>query len=329
MRIDVLWMSYVCNMVYASDVFWFGGSGVHSEFVKEESSGLEEVNIDSDGLDEEAYIQENSEEITEWVGEQVEHLVGSVRDEYGCITSANYIWCDVQKKCLLQSVGCVQVRTTMDMDIDGSVVGTSDLDDFLSGEFDEDGCSLSEGYVWCEKRNECIRFWELERWWGDECIVESTSFEGVSGSTSSSGDVSSSSTDDANELLGGEYDVDGCLSSDGYSWCEKRNECVRSWELEGEWDDECIVESSSHKDVFSWWRFLIGSMIVSMIVLLCLIMVRRKRLRLGNRVVLVQMISDNSCSVSNENNCVFQDIVGVKETKNKYTPRGFDFTNFV
>jgi len=46
----------VCNMVYASEEFWFGGSGVDSEFVKEESSGLVEVNLDSDDLDEEAYI---------------------------------------------------------------------------------------------------------------------------------------------------------------------------------------------------------------------------------------------------------------------------------
>jgi len=257
----------------------------------------------------------------------VEHLVGSARDEYGCITSANYIWCDVQKKCLLQSVECVQARTTIE--IDGSEVGKSDLDDLLGGEFDEDGCSLSAGYFWCEKRYECVRFWELERGWDDECIVESTSFEGVSGSTSSSDDVSSSSTDDANELLGGEYDFDGCLSSDGYSWCEKRNECVRSWELEGEWDAECRVESASHKDAFNWFRFFIGSMIVSMIVLLCLIMVRRKRLRLGRRAVLVQMISGNSCSLSSENSCVFQDTVGIKETKNKYTPRGCGFTNFV
>jgi len=326
MRIDLLWISYVCNMVYASEEFLFGGNGVDSESVNEESSVLEEVIFDSDGLDKEVYVQENSEEITEWVGQKVEHLVGSVRDEYGCITSANYIWCGVQKKCLLQFVECVQVNTSMDTD--GSEFGTSYKDDEL-GEFDEDGCSLSAGYVWCEKRNECVRFWELERGWDDECIVESITFEAVSGSTSSSDDVSNSSTDYANELLGGEYDVDGCLPSAGYSWCENRNECVRSWELEGKWDDECRVESSSHKEVFSWCRFLIGALIFSMIVLLCLIMVRRKRLRLGKRAVLVQMIADNSCFLSYENNCNFQDTVGVREKMYKDTPRGCDFTNFV
>eukprot|EP00495_Collosphaeridae_sp_1-RS-2012_P008895 TRINITY_DN890_c0_g2_i1.p1 TRINITY_DN890_c0_g2~~TRINITY_DN890_c0_g2_i1.p1 ORF type:complete len:135 (+),score=20.15 TRINITY_DN890_c0_g2_i1:243-647(+) len=53
---------------------------------------------------------------------------------------------------------------------------------------------------------------------------------------------------EGNVMLGGERDENGCLGSGGYAWCEKQNNCVRSWELEGEWEDECVVETSSSSD---------------------------------------------------------------------------------
>ena len=30
-------------------------------------------------------------------------------------------------------------------------------------------------------------------------------------------------------LIGGDRDEHGCLPSAGYTWCEKRQECVRVW----------------------------------------------------------------------------------------------------
>merc|ERR1719233_2709592 len=45
-------------------------------------------------------------------------------------------------------------------------------------------------------------------------------------------------------MLGGQRDENGCLGSAGYTWCEKQENCVRPWMLEGEWDDECTTSSS-------------------------------------------------------------------------------------
>ena len=41
-------------------------------------------------------------------------------------------------------------------------------------------------------------------------------------------------------LVGGDRDEHGCIGSAGYSWCEAKGECLRSWE--DEWDETCDVE---------------------------------------------------------------------------------------
>ena len=32
------------------------------------------------------------------------------------------------------------------------------------------------------------------------------------------------------DLLGGEQDENGCLGGAGYTWCEAKSKCVRTWE---------------------------------------------------------------------------------------------------
>ncbi|MFA5134873.1 MAG: hypothetical protein WC505_03750 [Patescibacteria group bacterium] len=34
----------------------------------------------------------------------------------------------------------------------------------------------------------------------------------------------------ANQLLGGDEDEHGCKASAGYSWCEEKQKCLRTWE---------------------------------------------------------------------------------------------------
>lgn len=32
-------------------------------------------------------------------------------------------------------------------------------------------------------------------------------------------------------IVGGDRDEQGCIGSAGYQWCEKKQQCVRAWEL--------------------------------------------------------------------------------------------------
>merc|ERR1719419_635488 len=95
----------------------------------------------------------------------------------------------------------------------------------LGGVRDENGCLGSAGYSWCEKQNNCVRSWELEGEWDDECVAEATPSSDSSQSTS---DSSGESNEEGSVMLGGARDEDGCLGSAGYEWCEKQNNCVRS-----------------------------------------------------------------------------------------------------
>ncbi|MCX6810014.1 MAG: hypothetical protein NTZ65_04715 [Candidatus Berkelbacteria bacterium] len=33
-----------------------------------------------------------------------------------------------------------------------------------------------------------------------------------------------------NQLIGGDRDSHGCIGSAGYSWCEQKSKCLRTWE---------------------------------------------------------------------------------------------------
>ncbi len=49
------------------------------------------------------------------------------------------------------------------------------------------------------------------------------------------------------KLIGGDRDEHGCIGSAGYSWCEAKGKCLRSWEEECEDEDE--AEDKNVEDV--------------------------------------------------------------------------------
>jgi hypothetical protein len=53
------------------------------------------------------------------------------------------------------------------------------------------------------------------------------------------------SDDKAKPLVGGDRDANGCISSAGYRWCAKLQQCVRPWELAAEQDFENNEEQFS------------------------------------------------------------------------------------
>jgi len=71
-------------------------------------------------------------------------ILGSDRDEHGCIGSAGYMWNETMQEC---------VRPWE--------VGNTDNQDLMVGnDTDEHGCISSAGYQWCDLEKRCVKIWE-------------------------------------------------------------------------------------------------------------------------------------------------------------------------
>lgn len=163
------------------------------------------------------------------------------------------------------------------------------------------------------------------------------------------------------ELVGGKKDDFGCIESAGYAWCEKLEGCVRSWELQGEWDEECHLkkpdavqseevadnsrmssseDGSGSKDEFSserassdnsgaanssdgedkkatvrawFYEFSTGVIFLFICVPICAFLIERKRRQeYRRRAVMVQMLADDC---HNTNALSYVETVAVKETE--------------
>lgn len=56
--------------------------------------------------------------------------------------------------------------------------------------------------------------------------------------------VDNNTTTPSNNLPGGDKDEHGCIGSAGYSWCEVKNKCLRTWE------EKCEVSATSEDGIF-------------------------------------------------------------------------------
>ncbi len=109
----------------------------------------------------------------------------------------------------------------------------------LGGDRDEHGCIPSAGYSWCEVKQKCLRTWE------EACEAQAPpigSFEDcvragypVMESYPRQCAVPEGGTfvediTEAPPVLDGDRDEHGCIPSAGYSWCEAKQKCLRTWE---------------------------------------------------------------------------------------------------
>jgi len=134
-----------------------------------------------------------------------EDLLGDVTDGFGCITTAGYTWCETLSKCLQAwEEPCDEEGNTVV--IDGTEIDTDLLDDILPTIV-----SPQDHIPDLADEDNLLG--------GDEDYMD----HGQEGG----------------KMLGGERDENGCLGSAGYTWCAKQATCVRSWELEGDFDVEC------------------------------------------------------------------------------------------
>jgi len=189
-------------------------------------------------------------------------------------------------------------------------------------ELDENGCLTSRGYEWCEWQNICLRPRDLEGDWEKVCVEET--FAAKSVETNGEGSV----------VLGEISDENGCLGSAGYTWCEKQNKCVRSWELEGEWEDECGAEitASSYEGTIKLWVFTcILVLAVSTTLLLYLIRKRRMRKRRARSasIILAGCQENYAGFNSGTHNVIYQQTVADQGDTKDAVPSHKEFTNLV
>jgi len=272
----------------------------------------------------EAPEEEYSTAVTDEGDETEEAIFGNVMDELSCLTTAGETWCEKLMKCLqLFEVACEDETTVT---VDGVEIDTSILD------------SILPAILGPEDHIPNMADEEGSLFGGDEDYM---------------------SHEDGSVMLGGERDENGCLGSAGYTWCEKQNNCVRSWELDGEWEDECITGTTSSSDssgespsesseddlekffynedgtIKPWvFKCFLGLAVTAAILLTCLIRVRRIRKRRRRRrrsagVMLAENRDDYARFNSDENNFVFQETVAVKAVAKDAVPSRKEFINLV
>lgn len=163
-------------------------------------------------------------------------LLGGDRDEYGCIPSAGYHWCETKAACLRsfdQPCGSFAMP-------------------LLGSDRDEHGCIPSAGYHWCEAKGKCLRPWEerceaaseCDACLADElsvscraCLMGASPLEFCALCTGQGlNDVGCKRCEASAKplapmvLVGGDKDKHGCIPSAGYRWCETKGACLQSWE---------------------------------------------------------------------------------------------------
>jgi len=299
-------------------------AGLYLSYASENWFGGDDHDLVDHG---EAAEWEHSTAVTDEGDETGETNFGNVMDEFGCLTDAGETWCEKLMKCLeLFEEACEEEST---LTIDDVEIDTSILD------------SILPAILGPEDHIPNMADEEESLFGGDEDYM---------------------SHGDGSIMLGGERDENGCLGSAGYTWCKKQNNCVRSWELEGEWEDECITGTTSTSDssgesslessvddlddlqklfynedgtIKPWvLQCFLGLAVTAAILLTCHIRLRRIRKRRRRRrrtagVMLAENRDDYARFNSDESNFVFQETVAVKAVAKDAVPSRKEFINLV
>jgi len=267
-------------LVYAQEEVIFGADSVDEYFAQHEllgGDGLDEevyaeeqeLIFGGDGVDETVYEESQNfigaDSGDQDVAEQSSGLMGGDGlDEQVYEESQNLIGADSLDEDVAQQSSGLLGGDGLDEKVYEEAQAADDDDDdeedtetLVEEVRDIYNCLKSEGYTWCETLVKCLSSVE-------ECTVEveveatididdvqvptvldnpeiadePTTFGGDE-------DYMEHGGSDVPANLGGEEDENGCLGSAGYSYCEKKDDCVRPWLLEGEWDDECTVTTTS------------------------------------------------------------------------------------
>jgi len=111
-----------------------------------------------------------------------------------------------------------------------SYLQSQEAKDAVGGDADEHGCIGSAGYSWSEEKQACVRPWEEQ----DQvaCTMEARLCPDGSavGRNGSNGCEFDPCPDAGTTIVGGDSDEHGCKASAGYSWCEEKGKCLRTWE---------------------------------------------------------------------------------------------------
>lgn len=110
----------------------------------------------------------------------------------------------------------------------------------VSGGVDSHGCRISEGFGWCETRQECLIMppdicppvpdEEINSFAG--CVEAGYPVMESLPRQCRTSDGTTFTEVEGQELVGGHRDEHGCLTPAGYSWSSDVGACIREWELD-------------------------------------------------------------------------------------------------
>jgi hypothetical protein len=141
--------------------------------------------------------------------QQPGQIVGGDKDIHGCIGSAGYSWCEAKQKCLrVWEENCTKECGTCPL-LSQPAPGWCAGGTIVSGEKNECGC---------QSPPKCVR----------ACTEEAKICP--DGSAVGRNGENNCEFDPCPGIVGNDSDEHGCKASAGYSWCDEKQKCIRSWE---------------------------------------------------------------------------------------------------
>jgi len=222
----------------------------------------------------------------------LDNLVGGDMDDFGCISSAGYTWCESQSKCLRS------------WENDCTSEDEDDSSETLGADEDQFGCIGSAGYTWCEKLKNCMRAWDLDGDWVEECEIENDDLVDNSPAVEDDNMKSESSFDGFVSINSSNSSSNSSSQDDGYWYYYDRKARVREWFVQF-----FSVAGPLFVCVTAWALYLKRK--------------RRKRQALRKRSAVVQMLNGKSIACDSRN-YVVKETIAVRNEKRKATGQNYE-----
>lgn len=144
--------------------------------------------------------------------------IGGEKDEHGCLIAAGYSWCEAKQKCLRPfEEECIKAEDTCNVNEDCIPKPECHPMSCINKKYESN-------YV---KPQICTMEYRQEAAYNPEdCVCANNKC------------INKNLNQTGQKLIGGDKDEHGCLIAAGYSWCETKQKCLRTWE------EECPAEET-------------------------------------------------------------------------------------
>jgi len=163
--------------------------------------------------------------------------IGGDKDEHGCMIAAGYSWCEDKQKCIRAwEEPCESAPVT---DFDSCVAAGNPVMESYPRQCNANGQTFTEpinleeqctinGGTWIDSAHECEGIGK------DACQEIGGHFNECASACRNDPTAEICTMQCVQvcqlDIVGGDSDEHGCKASAGYSWCEEKQKCLRTWE---------------------------------------------------------------------------------------------------